>query len=567
MEVMADGRERKGAAGKDARSRRRWIEPALVIAFTLALTLPFIARPFHMDDAGFLELARVRQERPLEVALEDYTFFGQENEVFIDTHPPLISSYQALVIALAGSESETALHLSFLIFPLTAALSMYFLARRFTRYNLWASLLLMASPGVVVMSHGLMSDLPGMAMWLLSIALYLRGVERKSLATMVLCAFALTTGVFISYQVLSVIPLLLVYAYLRKELSVLTILPFVLPLSSFVSYFAWHQIIAGILPRFSYGVGEPMAWYSLVQKAVNVAISFGGAVIFTGALMRVLLRTRWDFTIYATFMLPMFVSMYFQYRAGEYTAIAVILAVLFMPVGIIFIYKIYEEIINRLRTEERERLADNVFLLLWLSGVMFYVVFLLPYSSVRYLLPIFPPAIILFLFLVERYYGLADRTARIVLLPVTVTTAILSLLVAGADYELASANERFARTDGRRLAREAGAEGGNVWFVGEFGFRYYMEQEGFVELPEDNLVPAGDIIIQSPLADPRSFSSELGDRVELVDTIPYDGTIPLRVTNFNAKAGFYGHFWGLLPFSIATGSVEDFLVYRVEEDV
>ena len=99
-------------------------EVLIVIVFTLLLTVPFVARPFHMDDANFIELARARQTEPLETVLSDYTFFGQQNEYFLDTHPPLIPSYVALLIKVAG-ESETVMHLAFLIFPLIAAVSMY----------------------------------------------------------------------------------------------------------------------------------------------------------------------------------------------------------------------------------------------------------------------------------------------------------------------------------------------------------------------------------------------------------------------------------------------------------
>ena len=157
------------------RNLKVWQQLMAVVIFTLLLTLPFVGRPFHMDDAGFIELARVRQEKPLEMVLKDYTFFGQQNDYFLDTHPPLISSYIALVINIAG-ESETTLHLVFLIFPLIAAVSMFFLARRFTINAMLSAMLFIAPPGVIVMSHGLMSDMPGLSLLLASVTLYIYGL-------------------------------------------------------------------------------------------------------------------------------------------------------------------------------------------------------------------------------------------------------------------------------------------------------------------------------------------------------------------------------------------------------
>jgi len=539
-------------------TRRRDI--AIIIVFTLALLLPFIARPFHMDDAGFIELARVRQEEPLQMVLTDYTFFGQENESFLDTHPPLDSTYIALVIKVAG-ESETALHLAFLVFPLIAGISMYFLARRFTRNALLAALLLVGTPGVLVMSQGLMSDVPGLSMWLASVALYIYGLRRDRLWLMALCGITLTLGVFISYQVLSAVPLLFAYAYIQRRLSLLAILPFVLPLSSFASYAAWHISILGMLPRFSYGVGEPLAWYSIIQKGSSVFAAVGGALVFFAVLLRVLLAKRWDFLVYLAFLVPLWMSVFIQYLGGKYSIGAAILAILFIPLGILLLYRVFADSWNRLEVTALAGQADNVLLLLWLAGVLFYLVVLLPYASVRYLLPAFPPMILFFVRLVED--RLSGRLARDTLIAAVVATASAGLLVAAADYQLATANRDFASREAVAYGEVATAEGHQIWFVGEFGYRYYMEQQGFRELPKDTVVPEGDLIIQSPLADPRPFSEEMRNRVELVDTLGYAGPVPLRTISYSAKAGFYGHFWGMLPWSIAWGNTEEYLVYRV----
>ncbi len=557
----------KAVASGAAKVRRTympvWAELAMVLGFALLMTLPFIFKPVHMDDAGFIKFARARQVNPMEIELRDYTFFGQENEVFIDTHPPLVSSYLALLIGMDGGESVPFMHLGFLLFPLIAAASMYFLSRFFTRHALPAALLLMATPGVVVMSHGYMSDVPGLSLWLASIALYLYGLKRRSLPLMTLCAVTITLGVFTSYQVLSVIPLLLVYAFLRRELSLLAILPFVLPLSSFFSYDAWHVSAVGFLPRFSYGVGEPLAWYSVVQKGASAMLAIGGALVFSLMMMRVLLARRWDFAVYLAFLVPLWVSFLYQYLSGRYSAAAALMTVLFLPLGLLLLYRLYADGWEHIRVGSRDKRIQSAFLLLWLSGVLFYVIILLPYSSVRYLLPAYPPLVLLFVRLVEdRFAGSRRRTENLLMLAV-MTTAVIALLVAIADYELASANRDFARGEASEIKAEAEARGSQVWFVGEFGFRYYLEELGLRELPKDTLIPAGDMVIQSPLADPRPFSDELADNVELKQVIGYHGLLPIRVTSYKANAGFYGHFWGLLPYSLASGNVEEYLVYEV----
>ncbi|MHB9054281.1 MAG: ArnT family glycosyltransferase [Thermoleophilia bacterium] len=536
-------------------------EVIIIAAFTLLLMLPFLARPFHMDDAGFIELARARLEEPLQTVLHDYTFFGQENPEFLDTHPPLVPSYIAIVIKVAG-ESETAGHAAFLIFPLIAAVSMYYLARRYTRYSLLAALLFIAAPGAMVMSQGLMSDMPGVAFWLAAVTLYVYALDRNRLWMMALCGIAITLGVFTSYQVLSVIPLLFVYALVRRRLTLLAILPFVLPLSSFASYAVWHYYVLGVLPRFSYGVGAPLAWYSIVQKGASVFATVGGAIVFFVVLMRMLLRKSWDFVVYLAFIVPLWFAALFQFLTGSYSAGAAVMTILFIPLGILFLYQVFVDGWQRLDNHVHGKQAGDILLLLWLAGVLFYLVVLLPYASVRYLLPAFAPLILLFVRLVEDRIGDGKAVAG-VLAAAVLMTAGLGFLVAGADYQLASANRSFAQSQGAGYGLTAAAEGHNVWFVGEFGFRYYMEQRGFRELPKDTVVPEGDLIIQSPLADPRPFSEVMERRVELIETIGYSGLLPIRTTSFSSKAGFYGHFWGILPWSVDFGNVEEYLVYKV----
>lgn len=557
---MAAG-ERTNAWRNSLRNLPVGKEIMVVIAFTLLLTVPFIGRPFHMDDVNFIELARARQSEPLETVLSDYTFFGQQNEYFLDTHPPLIPSYVALLIKVAG-ESETVMHLAFLIFPLMAAVSMYYLARKYTSNALLVALLFIATPGAMVMSHGIMTDMPGLSLWLAAVTLYVYGLDRKSLWLTVCCGIAITAGVFISYQVLSVIPLLFAYALVRRRLSVLTILPFVLPLSSFASYAVWHYSILGMVPRFSYGVGEPLAWYSIVQKGSSVLAAIGGAFIFFIILMRLLVINRWDFTVYLAFIIPFWVSQFIQYRTGRSSLAAAFLSLLFIPLGILFLYRIFTDGWQRLRGGGLKKQSADLLLLLWLSGVLFYLVLLLPYASVRYLLPAFPPMILLFVRLLEDRFSQADTVRNIMLAAILATTGF-GLLAAGADYQLASANQAFAENEGTRLGLQAESEGHKLWFVGEFGFRYYLEQQGFEELPKDTVIPEGDLVIQSPLADPRPFGEEMKNRVELIEKVEYGGPLPMRTVSFNANAGFYGHFWGILPLSVSAGYVEEYLVYQV----
>ena len=202
---------------------------------------------------------------------------------------------------------------------------------------------------------------------------------------------------------LSIIPLLFVYAAVRRELTPLALLPFTLPLSSFASHIVWHVSATGSPPRLSYGVGEPMTWHWIVQKGSSVLVTLAEATVFFGVLYRVMIVKARDYAVYLVLMLFLAASIFTQYLAGSYSAPAAMLAILLMPLGLLLLCQIYARGWGWLRRERDrpETMAKTLLLLLWLTGVLFYVTVMMPYTSFRYLLPAFPPLILLFVRLAE----------------------------------------------------------------------------------------------------------------------------------------------------------------------
>ena len=88
---------------------------------------------------------------------------------------------------------------------------MYSLARRFTRWPLTTALLLIFTPGFLVISHTLMGNLPGLALVLAGAALYIHGVDRGSWKLLAASVAALILTGLTAFQALSVVPALLLY--------------------------------------------------------------------------------------------------------------------------------------------------------------------------------------------------------------------------------------------------------------------------------------------------------------------------------------------------------------------
>ncbi len=91
------------------------------------------------------------------------------------SHPPLNAWPLALLVAASASVKEVPFHAAYIVFSLIAAWSMWSLARRFSPHPLWATLLFLAVPAFVVNGNSFEPDVPFLAFWMASIALFCSG--------------------------------------------------------------------------------------------------------------------------------------------------------------------------------------------------------------------------------------------------------------------------------------------------------------------------------------------------------------------------------------------------------
>ncbi|HET6266597.1 MAG TPA: glycosyltransferase family 39 protein, partial [Acidobacteriota bacterium] len=134
----------------------------ILLAFLVfATSLPFINKPFHIDDSAFLEIAQNILIHPLDpfqgkVALVDRDFEvfrerGVEPNTFAGmSHPPLVPYFMAAVIKMTGGISEGPLHAGAILFLLICVFSAYRIAEKFTKHALVATLFFATSPLLMV---------------------------------------------------------------------------------------------------------------------------------------------------------------------------------------------------------------------------------------------------------------------------------------------------------------------------------------------------------------------------------------------------------------------------------
>ncbi len=575
---------RHNSAAGTARSRVDNTKPALaaVIFSALCITLPFITKAFRLDDTFFVRLAQEKLVHPLALGLPEHSFEGNLLTLYLDTHPPLLSSYLSLLIRIFGGASEVGLHLGFVIFPVIAGVSMFFLGRRFTGSPLLSALLLIMTPGFMVMSQSVMTDTPVLAFWLAAIAAYVYALDRDDGRLLIVSGIFTSLAIFTTYQSLSLLPLFFLYALLWRRITMKNMLPLIAGLAVITIIIFNYYAVTGGPPKLSYGIGLTFAPWFMADKVLSSVSTIGGATIFPLIIIVGMLKGKKDRLVFGMMFAALLVYYLFKVTSDQYTVAAAILLTLFYSAGLLALYRFARMGLEAAFAKKRTASDfDNIFLALWIAGVLFYTIFLLPYSSTRYLLALFPPVILLFVKYTREIVSRQDDDAKgsscditdekpsmsrggrweVFAIAAVVCTALTGFAASIADYQLAGVYRSFANDYVQKLE----ADGHQVWFAGEFGLRYYLEENGGRYLTRDDNTPAsGDYVILSHQLIAFFISPDLGRRLQLEQMVDYPGTWPVRIEHPDSQAGFYDQFHGVLPWSLSQAPIESIWIYVVE---
>lgn len=553
--------------GDNSSRHRTALDLTLIIAAVLALTLPFIDQAFHIDDREFIAFAEAQLEDPLRFYLEDYDYAGRHYEVFRTTHPPLLSSLIAVVIWLYGSVSEVVLHSVYLFFPILAAVSMYFLSRRFCPHPFAATLLLLTAAGFLVMSHTIMGDVPALAFWLAAIAVFVHGLDNDSRIMLVGAAALISLAVLTAYQSLSLLPLLFLYMATRRRFSLAGVTALIVPLAVFLVLALYMWIASDGLPRFSYGVGLVAGWDDIDGKFRALLVFLGAAFIFPLFIVPALVRRRHDVMVTSLLALALIaLGLMIPVARGTLDTMTALLMAIPLVAGVAAVYHAVVQVSGAIK--KRLQLdgagADDFFLSVWLLGIAFYVLVFLPFVSVRHMIPLATPLILLVVRGIHSLWPSRDALRKGYLGAAVALSLAVALAAAVSDYRLAGSY----RAQAEKLSGQFSGAGETVWFLGEFGFRYYMEREGFPYLGASAVAEPGDIVVRSTLSSTSGFNVIVPPPPEAFSQVtgkyPVEDAFPVRLRNPRADAGFYNYLIGPMPFMPSREPVDDYTIYRLE---
>lgn len=542
----------------------------LLLFVTLLLTVPFLNQALHLDDQEFISFAQIQLDHPLQFFLEDYNYMGFHFDVFRTTHPPLLSSILALVMYISGTQSELLFHGSYLIFPVVAAVSMFYLGKRFTRMPFFASLLLITSTGFLVMSHNLRGDLPGLALWLFVTTIFIFGVDRNNRNLIILTSVLIVLATMTSYQCLCLIPLLLLYLLLKRKISLLFLSPLVIAIIFFIAFTFYVRWSSGGFPNFSYsavgfdflpGLSDPH------MKVLALLTFIGGSIIFPLSVVVIIARKCRELIIVASAITIITVgSVIILYTDRDLSTLEVALLIPMLAAGISMVYLTLKPLflyVHSLLGHSPVADTDNVFLSVWVLGISFFNIMSMPSIAVRHLLPLFPPMILLFVKKSETILLEKPKTLTVFAASTVAVGLLISLPASIADYRLADSYRDTAKYFSERYMDTST----KVWYQGEFGFRYYMDKYGFSMLSPSSTAAAGDIIIRSETScivgsgTYDFFMKPPEERTEIIESIDIEDSFPVRIRTPWANTGFYSHRMGPVPVVASNLLVDHYSVY------
>ena len=506
----------------------------LVLLFTFLSNIFYsVLMGVHIDDVIFISFSEKILNGNLNPLNSSFIWNGKIwPDMLSYSHPPLLYYFMALIEKFFG-KSIIALHISFIIFPLIIAISIYFLLKKYVRDYFYYSILFALLPLVSFTSHTLMMDIPSFSFFLCGIVLIDYGLDEEKKYKILLGSILGGLSTLISLNSIFFIPLsLLLYFLKRKRLSnlLLVFLP------SFLFFSIWVLIVYLISGRFLfrdiYLLLSQMKQHSYnlaIRKGFYFFISVGILGLFSPFFIlftkdkiskKILIISLLIFFIPSEIFLP-------EYRFyGR-------LFLLF-----IFFSTIYMFYILLLKKSGKEVL----FYKLWILFFLIYETLISPHGAARYYLIILPPIILIFLKLKDK--GIIKIEKKIEIIFFT-TILLISTLVNIGDVVFSRGYKKLASEITEKYS------GKNIWYACHWELGYYLNKKGGKQILQyDTRVNPGDILIKTEVAPTYKTNYEkppFGKKIEDIKIYP---EIPIYVMNKILKCGLYSDYWGFYPFKI-----------------
>lgn len=544
--------------------------------FALAVGLPFVNKPFHIDDTIVLAVTRQILKDPLHPLAGTANWFGSVEPMFrVTTNPPLISYYLAPLVLRFGY-CEVALHAAMLLFLVVLAAAMVDLSRRFCRGSWWPVLFVVASPATVV-SNNVMRDTAMTALVAAAVALFIRGVDEDRWKPLLAGSLLAGCAVLVKYSGVVVFPVCVAYVLLCGRQ----------PLKRRPAALAW--LLAGLAlvglwcAQNVWAHGEMHLQYLLAKKRTVLswqehgysALTIIGACCFlTPAMVAGALGSRswWRVALYAPAVPLVWTAVHHHFQPppdGQYLLWAELGGCLFWVIGVevvlFLLTAVGRAVVRRPETPGDGTAAawrDELFLAFWLFLVTYFSIRYVLFPAVRHLLPALGPLCLLSMRALQRLSRPSVRVETAALAVCLGAQMVVTFWVGAADYAYAGTYRRYVRAVAPLLRTARG----RVWFMGNWGWQFYARAAGWKLIATNGPLPhTGDLIIVPDRVHKGPLPDGLEGRLERVSETTYRTRLHLFTMNDFAGGSFYAVVGRNVPYYFSTDdTLETFRLYRVK---
>jgi Dolichyl-phosphate-mannose-protein mannosyltransferase len=526
----------------------------LLGGLTIACLLPFINKPFHMDDPLFVWTAQHIVQHPLNPYGFDVEWYTTTRPMSMVTKNPPLACYYGALITLFGGVSEKIWHLGFMLPAVAVVLGTFRLGTRFTRQPMIAALAVLFAPGFLVSASGVMCDTLMLALWIWAVIFWVEGFDSKAWPQLLIASLLMGCCALTKYFGMSLIPLLLLYSITRRKGTSRALLFFLIPATILAAYQVWtsHLYGRGLLSdAMVYAGAAQDPTISLAGKALEGLAFAGGCFLASLSFLPLLWSRVQNLCVCAAAALICFAVGTHHVRIDEsfttnWTRISIQLAVLAIggfSVLALLLWNLW-----------KHRDSEALLLSIWGLGTFIFAALLNWTLNARSILPLIPAVAIL---LARRLDSRIKEPTHVFSSYAWVVPLILS---AGIAVWLTVADARLAKISEDATSILIKANGGrtaNLYFEGHWAFQYYMQLHGAkaFDVRYSRLRSQDVVAISENNTNGVPLSPEMIDSQRLL-VRPMPGDI--STMSLPMGSGFYTSLWGPLPFAVGPVPPERF---------
>jgi hypothetical protein len=417
------------------------------------------------------------------------------------------------------------------------------------------------TPASMVCATTLMCDTMMVCFWVWAVLLWISGIERESAARLGGSALLMCCAILTKYYGAALVPLLFVYSLLvRRSLGRWT-LYFVLPVLAVLGYEWMTSVLYGkglLFNAMRYSAAfRPAGVGPALARGVLGLIFVGGGILSALWYLPVLWSWKTQIVIGAVSASALGILILTGTGAGipfspERTADTAFMLQTWLHIctGVAIAWLVATDIRSQ-RDPERWLLG------LWVGGTFLFVCAMNWTINIRTVLPMAPAVgILIARRLSTPEESTCTRRHRLRRILPLLPAALVALLVTTADFSLAECSRRASR----EIVAAYDPSARTVWFMGHWGFQYYMQQAGCKPIDLDATLTAVGDILAVPSNNTNLFAVP-DTAVQKLGTVRFMPLRWLSTMSYELGAGFHASLWGPLPFVFTPTRPEEYDVF------